>query len=446
MISRLIATVKTYNNKDLLTLWMNNLLVVYAFLLPISQTIKATVFVFILLLFFIRGNIFAYLQESLSNKVVRSFLYLFLIYVIGMLWTEDIDSGISAINSIKYGLYLIVFYSFIDGRYIDKVISAFILGMLVSELTSYGMLLGVMPWKLQFDKIIFYATQSVGDPSPFLNHIHYGVALAFVVILIGQKIIFNKNKVFIKILMSLFVLTATLNIFITGGRTGYITFFLLMIVLSRFYLRKWAIPLLLAVLLIVTAAYNNSKIFKSRAFQSEKNINALFDKTPNFNTSIGARIGILYYAYDIIQDHPIFGVGTGDTMTEIYKVVPKKYYHIHQLQHSHNQYISILISLGFVGILIFFNTFYQIFRYKQDEQDLKFIMVFATLAIAFGILTTQFNLRFFMPLWMVMLAVTLISRARRTIVNTPLNDKKQLLQIIVLGIVFSVSSLLYQLV
>ena len=69
---KFLALLNSYRqNKDLITLWMNNLLVLYAFLLPISQTIKSTIFSIIVILFLIRGNILIYMKESLANPVVR---------------------------------------------------------------------------------------------------------------------------------------------------------------------------------------------------------------------------------------------------------------------------------------------------------------------------------------------------------------------------------------
>ena len=434
-------------NKDLITLWMNNLLVLYAFLLPISQTIKSTIFSIIVILFLIRGNILIYMKESLANPVVRSFVYLFIVYIIGLLWTEDIASGISAVKNVKYGLYLILFYSIVDGRYIDKVIGAFILGMLVSELTSYGMIFGIMPWKLELGNILFYTAYEVGDPSPFLHHIHYGVALALTVMLLGQKIYFSKNNLMMKIFMSIFILTATANIFVTGGRTGYITFVMLMLVLSIVYLKKWAIAALIAVVLVFTIAYNFSSVFHTKVLQTEDSVSKLVSGDKNFNTSLGIRAGIYYYSFDAIKENLLFGVGTGDSMNEILKNAPEEWVaNTDSASHEHNQYLSVLVKLGLVGLAVFLNIYYQIFRYKQNEKDLRFIMIFSTLAIAFGILTTQFNLRFFLPLWVVMLAVTLINRERRTIFNLKLDHKKQLFQIVGVGIVFSLASLLKQLI
>jgi len=72
-------------------------------------------------------------------------------------------------------------------------------------------------------------------------------------------------------------------------------------------------------------------------------------------------------------------------------------------------------------------------------------MIFATLAVTFGVLTTQFNLRFFMPLWIVMLAITLIDKERFTINNLQTKDTTINLQIIAAIAIFSINGLLQQL-
>jgi len=446
MVSRLVLLSSKYLHKDLLTLWLNNLLVVYAFLLPISQTIKSTIFSFMVILFILRGDMKKHIQNALANSVVRAFLYIFIAYAVGLLWTSNLEDGLLWVKNLKYGLYLILFYAIVDGRYIDKVISAFILGMFISELTSYGMQFGIMPWKLEIGKVLFYQSYAIGDPSPFLHHIHYGVALAFTVILLAYKTFFTQGSKVFKFFMSLFIMSATTNIFITGGRTGYVTFFMLVAVLALFYLRKVALQLLIVVILAFTAAYNFSSIFYEKVVQTEQSLKDISQDNPDFNSSLGQRAGIYYYAYDVIKEHPLFGVGTGDSMDEIRKIIPEKWESLKQMPHEHNQFLSVLVKLGIVGLLIYLNIFYQIVKYKQQEdKDLRFIMIFVTLAIAFGTLMTQFNLRFFLPLWAVFLAVTLISRQRRTIEHIALDEKKQLLQIIFLVVLFGGASLLHQL-
>ena len=434
------------HNKDLLTLWMNNLLVLYAFLLPISQTIKSTVFTFIVLLFIIRGDIKKNLKFALSNSVVKAFVYLFLAYLIGMLWTSNLHEGLAWVKSVKYGLYLIIFYAIVDGRYINKVISAFILGMLVSELTSYGMIFGIMPWKLELGGILFYTSYAVGDPSPFLHHIHYGVTLSFTVLLLGQKVFFSRENIWLKVGMSLFIITATTNIFITGGRTGYVTFMFLILILSIIYLKKYALVGISFLILVFFLAYKSSPIFEHKIMQTQKSVEQVLLSTPNYNSSVGTRVGLYKYGLEVFENNPIFGVGTGDSMDEIHKITPKKWSTIQAQQHEHNQFLSVAVKLGIVGVLVLLNIFYQIFCYKQEEKDLRFIQLFATLAVGFGVMTTVFNLRFFLPFLAVMLSITLINRSKRTISNLEIDDKKQIFYTLVAGALFSASSLLHQLV
>lgn len=431
------------NKKTFLTIWLNNLLVLYAFLLPISQTIKSTVFSVIVILFLVRGNLKQYLQEAWQNKVVRSFVYLFLVYALGLLWSENIKEGLYWLKSVKYGLYLLVFYAFVDGRYISKVITAFLLGMLVSELTSYGMMFGIMPWSLDIGGIHFYKAYAVGDPSPFLHHIHYGVALALAVILLGYQVYKSDKPLWIKVFMSIFIFTASINIFVTGGRTGYLTFIFLIVTLSLFYLKRWAIVGFLFMAFIFTVTYTQSPILQEKIAQTNKSVTELFSDKPNLNSSIGTRAGLYYYGLKALSEDVLFGVGTGDSMDEIKKYAPQTWMGKSQ-PHEHNQFFSVLIKVGIVGFIIYLNIFYQIFRYKQEDKELRFIMIFTTLAIAFGTLTTQFNLRFFLPLWVVMLAVTLISKKRRTI-EGEIDDKKVALQTLGAGTLFSAASLVHQL-
>ncbi|QOP46109.1 O-antigen ligase family protein [Sulfurimonas paralvinellae] len=421
-------------NKDTLTLWMNNLLVLYAFFLPIAQSIKAKIFIAILILFFIRGDVKYYLKEAWKNQVVRAFVYLFVIYVLGLLWSENIKEGLRWVKSIKYGLYLIVFYSFVDGRYIKRVLAAFISGMLLSEIISYGMILHILPWKFSLLGVTIYEAPTPVDPSPFLNHIHYGVALSLVVILLAQQIYLSHKPLIVKIFMSIFIFTASANIFVTGGRTGYVTFILLLLILAIFYLRKWAIIGLTFVILVVGIALETSPILQQKVQQTTLSAKQLLSKDPNFNTSMGIRAGMYYYGMKAIGNNLVFGVGTGDSMDVIRDTAPKEWEGRKQ-PHEHNQYFSTFMKLGFVGLLVFLNIFYQIFRYKQEDKELRFIMVFTTLTVAFGILTTQFNLRFFMPLWVVMLSITLIQKNRQTILRN-LNDKQIMLQIIGAGMFF----------
>ena len=175
-----------------LTLWMNNLLVVYAFLIPVSGRGKTTIFVFILLLFLIRGNFKYYLSKAYNNRVVQAFLLFYLVHVIWLFGTENFTYAKLIFDDMKYLLFPLLFLSFFDERYTFRVISAFIIGMFYSEILSYFIYFDVLPYKLELFNLEIYKAYDSNNPTPFLNHVRYTVFLSFVVALLLKKAIGKK--------------------------------------------------------------------------------------------------------------------------------------------------------------------------------------------------------------------------------------------------------------
>jgi O-antigen ligase len=420
-------------DKDTLTLWMNNLTVLYAFFLPVSGTVKSKVFVLILLLFVWRGNVVHYIKEAFSNPVVRAFLYFFLLYVIWLVGTEHWADAAEMIRRNKYALYLPLFFVIVDGRYVDRIIGGFIAGMLLSEVLSYSMLFGLIPWEFNLWGMELYRAYAVGDPSPFLHHIHYGVLLSLTVVLLFQQIVVGKERLPVKIMMGIFVLTASVNVFVTGGRTGYVTYIVMLGFLLAVLSKRWALLFLLIVGMTFTLAYRFSPMLQEKVDETAASLEKLTQQQTDYRSSLGQRVGFWYYAAKVIEEHPLLGVGTGDSLQAVFAKVPPEHESIKRIAHEHNQYISVLLQFGLVGFLVFMNVYWQIWRYRPDEWDLRIVMLAATVAISVGIMTTIFNLRVLLPLWAVMLAVTMKGRAARTIEAEHLPPERKIVTQILLA-------------
>lgn len=424
------------NDKNRLTLWMNNLIVVYMFFIPITASVTSRIFIAILVLFFLRGDIFYYVKEAWKNSVVRAFSYLLLVYLIWFIGSDNVKEGWDSFSHVKNALYLFLFLVVIDGRYIDKIIGAFIFAMMLSELLSYAMFFGVLPWELSIAGEYVYQAYRVGDPSPFLHHIHYGVLLAFTVVLLAQRVLYSQENTRFKIVMALFVVTASINIFITGGRTGYFTFFPLIALFVFYYHRRWILPSIIGTLLFAGIMYQFSPILQKKVHQTQIEVEKLLQADADFRSSLGQRVGFWVYSTKVIEDNFWFGVGTGDGMDEVFARVLPKDEIVKSINHEHNQYISVMLQFGIIGLLVFLNIFYQIYRCKNNDTNIRFIQLAITVAIGIGITMTIFNLRAFLHLWILMLAVSMIDRQHRTI-STDIQDNKTFLtQTIGLGVVF----------
>ncbi len=387
-------------------LWLNYLLVSYAFVVPINDRACSFLFSLILLLIVFRGQFKTYFSSVVKNPVVIALMAFFGIYVLSLLWSENIKEGIALVKSVKYALFLPLFLSFIDKRFSLRIISAFLGGMLLSELISYGIHFEILPTQLVWQGIQIYSSYAIHDPSPFLHHSHYGMALALSVSILIYRV-FEPVAISYKVIASIFIMTMTMNLLITGGRIGYLLYAVL-ILLSLFLslekkMFKPAVAIVLLIGLVGIGGYKLSSIFQKRVDETICNIQA----PKNFDSSAGNRLGLWYHSAGVITNNPLFGVGIGDGLDETRKRIPAEENFLKDMTHFHNQYIEILVGTGVVGLLIFLNIFAQIYKYEQKDKELKAIMLLVSVAIAFALLTETFNMKFYFSLWIVLLAAAM---------------------------------------
>jgi len=383
----MFTKIKKFNlekSEETLNQILNHLFIIYIFSFPISSAHKS-IFIVILFVFIIRGNYRKYFGYAFQNNVIRALTVFALMHILWMFVSDDYLYTKSIIRSSLYYLYPIVFITFMDYRYISRYLFAFFLSMLFSELFSYGLFFELIPshWG-------FY--NNPADPSPFYHHTHYGMALAFTLSIIFYDFFTQKEKPYIKILLSIFFVTASINLFINGGRTGYLMYLILLVGMGFWFLKTYSykiFSLILPILLLAFyLAYSYSPAFQKRLNNTESGISRLIEKS-DYSSSIGSRVGAWKYSIPVIKEHLFFGVGTGNQLNEIKKYTIQhdpSYYKIFtggDMVHLHNQYVSVLIQFGVIGLLIYFFLLYSLLKYKQENHLLKTIQVFLVLSVIF---------------------------------------------------------------
>jgi O-antigen ligase len=310
------------------TLWMNHLLVIYTFFVPISTHARAQMQFLIIILFFLRSNYKLYLSDAIKNPIIISFIIYFFMYIIWLIGTENFHYANNLIDQNKYTLFFpLLIFSFIDKRFTKSIVSALLLGILFSEITSYLISLNIIPWRFDLFGEELYQAQSPHDPAPFLDHAKYGLLLAVGVGILIYRLFTQKYTLINKILTILFITTVTINLSITGGRIGYVIYVVLIFSFIIFhYKTKLMKPLLIASIFIGFigfSAYSFSSLFKTRIDYSLNTISNLNKDSDNFSSSLGERLGLWYYSVDIVKDNFLFGVGTGDGIDVIHSVIQR---------------------------------------------------------------------------------------------------------------------------
>lgn len=405
-----LNTIRLMSKEDFSNLCMNHLLVIYAFFTPISQRATSSIFVLILIFFLLRGNYIFYLKRVLTNKIVQSCLLFFSIYIIGLLWADNFKYAKTILGDMKYIIYPLVFLSFLDKRFSFKVITFFIFGMLFSELISYLITFKIIPYSLSFGDIVIYSAQQANNPTPFINHGKYNIFLSIVVGLILYKLLRDNDKLSLKLISIFFIITATINITLVGGRIGYIGYFCIILMTIAFIYRRKAFKLLVLAIMGLSVlgvlSYSSSDMFQKRINLIISDIEKL-NNNQDFTTSIGVRVGLWIYSMKVIEDNPLFGVGTGDHIDEVRKLIVEKENHNNLLNYNnlHNGYIEILVQFGILGIILYLNIFYQIIKYKYLNEFNQFVIFLVSLGISVGILTGVYGGSLYLSLFAIAISV-----------------------------------------
>ncbi|PHR59441.1 MAG: hypothetical protein COA44_00420 [Arcobacter sp.] len=386
MLKNIILKTKEQFTQVNIHLWLNHLFIVYMFFLPISRKARVSTFVIILALFLIRGDVLSHIKEGLKNKIILAFSLYGLLHIIWFagIGFENYKYAMSLVKSSLYYFYPIVFISFINPKYISRALTAFFFGVLYSELYSYGLALGFIPIEYSYYK-------DINDPTPFFHHIHYGLLLALSLTFLFYNFFTLHLSKLQKILISIFFFSASINLFITGGRIGYLLFIILLFIASirlikkKVYLYIGVLSLFISIILF--SAYQFSNVFHKRINETVHTIELLsnFQTSDKFyQTSFGNRIALWELSYYSIKENLLFGSGTGQQMIQIREksVEKNKNKNIaNHIGHTHSEYISLLLQFGLIGFFFYLNIFYQIINYKETNHHKKSFLIFIAIAI-----------------------------------------------------------------
>ncbi len=295
---------------------------------------------------------------------------IFLFYIaISSFWSDagakEIFTGVK-----KYWYFLPIFiiYRYIKEEYIPYAISAFLLGMLISELLSYGVIFSL--WKIRFSTPL--------NPSIFLHHIQYSIFLALTAIILFFKGFWDKNSK-MRVVYFLFFTTVTLNLFLNIGRTGYIVFLAtLVLALTRIYRFrvKAILIILISTIFSIVLVYSISSNFRTRVYQGTVDIQKLMTKG-DYNTSIGSRFALWIAAEDIWVKNPLFGVGVAEHINKKNEFARKnrKFEFLTKIKHFHNSFLEILTQFGLVGLSLFLYILYLISKIPIKNRFINIVKI-----------------------------------------------------------------------
>ncbi len=339
------------------------------FFIPISPAAPNLLGVLLVVVWFWEGR-FKEKWFYLSNHpIFWAMLAYLVIYPLSLLWSENLGWGLHMVERhMIYTLFPFLLTS-LRVKYMKAYLLAFILGVTFTEVTSYALwfelfhIAGVLP----------------NNPSPFYVHTEYNPILAWALYLLMFNVFFEKQSLPVKLIVVFFVVTMTVNMFITGGRGGQVTYFVItMLVVWQFFsVKKMHIKGVLAglgfIVLISISAYQFSTLFQNRVDVAVEEVSQFSEA--ECAGSVGQRLCMYLNTSRLSLENPLWGSGVGDFPEDYnrfvgpdakFKMVAAK-----EIGHSHphNQYLYELGALGVVGLSILLWIFWTQIRIALRWQD-----------------------------------------------------------------------------
>jgi O-antigen ligase len=342
------------------------LLIILAFLMPLTVFGGNLIIVIICILWLFSGSYKYKFDQIINNKLILASILFYCLHVVGLLWTEDLAWGLHILHKMWYfiGLFPILF-TIVRKDYIVYYISAFLLAISFTELFSY------LVW---FEIIGPFKNATVINPTPFMSHISYNPILAFAIYLVLHQIIFNKSlKNIVFSFYCFFAFTMTINMFITGGRAGQVMFFVMLAILIFQCFNNQKVKSLFIIVLVMPgifySAYLTSDLFQQRVDDAIKSV--IF-YPENKQTPVGQRLTFSINSWYLVKENPVIGIGTGDFPTEYKKINQRNSPKVPNTTNPHNMYMLVSTQLGVLGLFSLLSIFYYQIKISFNSSN-KFI-------------------------------------------------------------------------
>ncbi len=362
------------------------------------------------------------LRNFLNRPEMILYTFLFVLLIIGLIYTVDVRTGIFKIQT---QASFLVFPLLLGGKDLTPkerttYLNSFVLGLLVAVLTCffYAMYRGFSTGSYyildEFSRkhhLMYYTEFSeILNLHPTYLSLYLGFALFYLISVPKNMLGYNLP---VRVVLCI-IFFGTL--FLSSSKAGILSFVLITFLYLFYLLIKKRSIRYLYLLFALFVAICTMLVVNPTLYDRFSNISSSFDRVffqkEQIYESTGIRLNLWELSFEAIKDAPILGHGTGST----FSVLNDKCIHFFSfsncelLRHknSHNDFLNFMVSNGLIFSMVFISavvmTFLKAFR-KKDIL-LIFFMFFMFLNMLFeSLLQRERGIIFFM-LFLVMLTVS----------------------------------------
>lgn len=350
---------------------INTVYLALCFLLPLSAAGISIGFALLALSWVFQGQYRAKGREIFSNPLYVLVLLFFAIHVVGLLWADKSINGFKS-----WMIFLIPVWATVVSRKVAyKGIYYFVGGMMVAEAGVY--------YKLAQNWATYLQGGYSNDLFLAMGHISYNPMLAITIAFLLSLLMYRQLHGWRLGLSLFFVVTMTVNMFLTGGRAGQVGLLFAGFFLALYYFRQQPTKMLASILVLCSVfgvAYFTSPLFKQRA---ELAVHDVLTYQQDANSSVGQRMKFTENSWALLQEAPWIGHGTGSFEASYQRINQLRSPEVPATTNPHNYHALIWVQFGISGFLVYLSLYYMQIRIALRMPDSSEFKPLALLLPAF---------------------------------------------------------------
>lgn len=320
------------------------------------------------------------MRKSFAPATMKRILLvssLFWIAVLGMIYSSNLEEGLFRLQQklLLLVLPLIFFTTKVDRLKLSRIaLSMFVVAVLLACLISITY--GVVNWSMHGDASRI-TSQGLAQFIGLYPYIMALLCLVCQIILLEGKL--NNAEIFTwmknNITLAMLWLFFTAFILLLSVQQIIILWFIVVVVYTFRLVKKTAVAAIIVLAVVsltivgVATIPALSEKFSDLVLGSKRNFIPLDDDAirPHLSewNGIAIRRAVWTCSMDIIGNHPLIGVGTGDAQDTLQLAYEKRNFYLAALYNrfnAHNQFIQTVVNFGFAGLMIWMLTLGKLFH------------------------------------------------------------------------------------